>query len=206
MSILKQLVFTPRCLICAKLGVDFCISCIEKIRPFRARDLSEIEVCFCAGDYSGWLRDSVICYKNGDTRYTKLLAQVLGRTLDRLDVTENLTLIPVPSSQQKISERGFDSMANLCTNLIRKRESLNLDTSNLFLRRTVVDQVGLTALQRQENLDGAFGTRRVINGTVVIVDDVITTGATMNSAARALKYAGAQRVFALALCGTPKTR
>jgi len=206
MSILKQLVFTPRCLICAKLGVDFCISCIEKIRPFRARDLSEIEVCFCAGDYSGWLRDSVICYRNGDTRYTKLLAQVLGRTLDRLDVTENLTLIPVPSSQQKISERGFDSMANLCTNLIRERESLSLDTSNLFLRRTVVDQVGLTALQRQENLDGAFGTRRVINGTVVIVDDVITTGATMNSAARALKYAGAQRVFALALCGTPKTR
>lgn len=206
MSILKQLVFTPRCLICAKLGVDFCISCIEKIRPFRARDLSEIEVCFCAGDYSGWLRDSVICYKNGDARYTNLLAQLLSRTLDKLDVTENLTLIPVPSSQQKISERGFDSMANLCTNLIRERESLSLDTSNLFLRRTVVDQVGLTALQRQENLDGAFGTRRVISGTVVIVDDVITTGATMNSAARALKYAGAQRVFALALCGTPKTR
>jgi ComF family protein len=206
MSNLKQLVFTPRCLVCAKLGVDFCISCIEKIRPFRARDLSEIEVCFCAGDYSGWLRDSVICYKNGDARYTKLLAQLLGRTLDKLDVTENLTLIPVPSSQQKISERGFDSMANLCTNLIRERESLNLDTSNLFLRRTVVDQVGLTALQRQENLDGAFGTRRAINRSVVIVDDVITTGATMNSAARALKYAGAQRVFALALCGTPKTR
>jgi ComF family protein len=135
-----------------------------------------------------------------------LLAQLLGRTLDKIDVTENLTLIPVPSSQQKISERGFDSMANLCTNLIRERESLNLDTSNLFLRRTVVDQVGLTALQRQENLDGAFGTRRAINGSVVIVDDVITTGATMNSAARALKYAGAQRVFALALCGTPKTR
>jgi predicted amidophosphoribosyltransferase len=121
-------------------------------------------------------------------------------------VTQNLTLIPVPSSQQKISERGFDSIANLCTNIIRERESLTLDTSNLFLRRTVVDQVGLTALQRQENLDRAFGTRRVISGTAVIVDDVITTGATMNSAARALKFAGAQRVFALALCGTPKTR
>jgi len=206
MSILKQLVFTPRCLICAQLGIDFCLSCIEKIRPFRARNLSEIEVCYCAGEYSGWLRDSVICYKNGDYRYTKLLAQLLSRTFDRLNVVQNLTLIPVPSSQQKISERGFDSMANLCANMRRGRDSFNLDTSNLFLRRTVDDQVGLTALQRQENLDGAFGTRRVINGTVVIVDDVITTGATMNSAALALKYAGAQRVFALALCGTPKTR
>jgi predicted amidophosphoribosyltransferase len=45
-----------------------------------------------------------------------------------------------------------------------------------------------------------------LNGMVVIVDDVITTGATLNSAAKALKLAGAQRVFALALCGTPKTR
>lgn len=206
MSILKQLVFTPRCLICTKLGVDFCISCIERIRPFRARDLSEIEVCFCAGEYSGWLRDSVICYKNGDARYSKLLAQLLSRTLDRLEVTQNLTLVPVPSSRQKISERGFDSMANLCAKLSRERESLNFDTSNLFLRRTVVDQVGLSALQRQENLDGAFGTRWAINGNVVIVDDVITTGATMNTAAKALKYAGAQRVFGLALCGTPKTR
>ena len=206
MSILKQLVFTPRCLICARLGIDICVSCVEKIRPFRARDLSEIEVCFCAGEYSGWLRDSVICYKNGDAKYTKLLAQMLSRALDRFDLTQNLTLIPVPSSQQKISERGFDSIANLCTNMIRERESLTLDTSNLFLRRTVVDQVGLTALQRQENLDGAFGTRRVISGTVVIVDDVITTGATMNSAARALKFAGAQRVFGLALCGTQKIR
>jgi ComF family protein len=206
MSILKQLVFTPKCLICNRIGIDYCLSCIEKIRPFRARDLSEIEVCFCAGEYAGWLRDSVICYKNGDARYTKLLAQVLNRTLDRFAVTQNMTLVPVPSSQLKISERGFDSMANICTHMSRESASFNLDTSNLFLRRTVTDQVGLTALQRQENLDGAFGSRRIINGTVVIVDDVITTGATMNSAARALKFAGAQRVFALALCGTPKTR
>jgi ComF family protein len=206
MSILKQLVFTPRCLICAKLGIDFCLSCIEKIRPFRARDLSEIEGCFCAGEYSGWLRDSLICYKNGDARYTELLSVLLSRTLDRLNLSENLTLIPIPSSQQKIRERGFDSMANLCANMSREQKSIKLETSNLFLRRAVVDQVGLTGLQRQANLAGAFGTRQIINGTVVIVDDVITTGATMNSAARALKFAGAQRVFALALCGTPKTR
>ena len=197
MSILKQLVFTPRCLICTRLGDNFCLSCLEKIRPFRARKLSEIEGCFCAGDYSGWLRDSVICYKNGDARYTKLLAQVLGRTLDRLDVIRNLTLIPVPSSQQKIIERGFDSIANLCTNMIRERESLTLDTSNLFLRRSVVDQVGLTALQRQENLDGAFGTRRVISGTVVIVDDVITAGTAVRESVDLIKKSGAQPVAVL---------
>jgi predicted amidophosphoribosyltransferase len=118
----------------------------------------------------------------------------------------NPTLIPIPSSPQKIKERGYDSIANLCMKVIKEKRSIALDDSNLFLRRPVVDQVGLSAAQRHANLEGAFGVHRSINGTVVIVDDVVTTGATLNSAARVLKIAGAQRVFALALCGTPKTR
>lgn len=206
MSVLEQLVFTPRCLICSRLGVEFCPTCITKIKSFRARDLTEILACYCAGEYSGWLRDSLICYKNGDARYTELLSQLLGCAFEKLDLSMNLTMIPIPSSPQKIKERGYDSIANLCMKVIKEKRSIALDDSNLFLRRPVVDQVGLSAPQRHANLEGAFGVHRPINGTVVIVDDVVTTGATLNSAARALKIAGAQRVFALALCGTPKTR
>jgi predicted amidophosphoribosyltransferase len=66
--------------------------------------------------------------------------------------------------------------------------------------------VGLSAVQRQENLNGAFGVRRTMFGKAIIVDDVVTTGATLNSAARALKYAGVQQVIAVTLCGSPKTR
>ena len=206
MSILKQLVFTPKCLICKRLGLELCPTCVKKIRPFRARDLSEIEECYCAGEYSDWLRDSIICYKNGESRYTEFLAQLLLKTIESFMISQDFTLIPIPSSPQKIRQRGFDSMTNLCKHIAQERTSIKIDSSNLFLRRAVVDQVGLTALQRQTNLAGAFGMRETINGTVVIVDDVITTGATLNSAAQALKFAGAQRVFALALCGTPRTR
>ena len=206
MSILKQLVFTPKCLICSRLGVEICLSCIKGVTPFRAKDLSEITACFCAGEYSGWLRDALICYKNGDARYVELLSQVLYNTLDKFLGVNNLTLIPIPSSHQKIKERGFDSVTNICSNMIQRDKSLAMDETNLFLRRIVLDQVGLTAAQRHSNLEGAFGIRRTVHGTVVVVDDVVTTGATLNSAARALKFAGAQRVFALALCGSPKTR
>ena len=206
MSILKQLIFTPKCLICQRLGVEFCLSCIEKVRPFRASDLSEIEAGFCAGEYSGWLRDCIISYKNGEAKYAALLSQLLSMTLEKLASSPNLTLIPIPSSQQKIKERGFDSVANLCAKLPIVSKGVRLDTSNLYLRRAVADQVGLSAAQRQVNLAGAFGVRRVVSGTVVVVDDVITTGATINSAAKALKFAGAQRVLALALCGTPRIR
>lgn len=206
MSVLRQLVFTPRCLICSRLGVEFCATCIDGVKPFRARDLSEFEACFCAGEYLGWLRESIICYKNGDAKYVEMLSQILCNTFEQYLDNRNLTLIPIPSSQQKVRERGFDSMANLCCRLAKDKGSIYLDDSNLFLRRQVVDQVGLSALQRHANLEGAFGVRRAIHGTVVIVDDVVTTGATLNSAAKALKFAGAQRIFALALCGTPKTR
>lgn len=89
---------------------------------------------------------------------------------------------------------------------IQRNKSIAMDETNLFLRRIVLDQVGLTAAQRHSNLEGAFGTRRTVNGTVVLVDDVVTTGATLNSAARILKFAGSQRVFAVTLCGSPKSR
>ncbi len=206
MSVLKQLVFTPRCLICSRLGVEYCATCITTIKPFRAKDLSEVESCFCAGEYSGWLRDSLICYKNGDARYAEMLSQILFNTFERFLESKNLTLIPIPSSKQKVRDRGFDSVANLCGRIARDKTSIKFDDSNLYLRRQVLDQVGLSAAQRHDNLEGAFGTRRALYGMVVVVDDVITTGATLNSAAKALRFAGAQRIFALALCGTPKTR
>jgi len=205
-SVLKQLVFTPRCLICSRLGVDYCVTCIGTVKPFIARDLSELLACFCAGEYSGWLRDSIICYKNGDARYAELLSQVLCNTLKKYLPTESMTLIPIPSSAQKVRDRGYDSITNLCSKIIRENSSISIDATNLFLRRPVLDQVGLSAAQRYGNLEGAFGTHRILSGAVMIVDDVVTTGATLNSAAKALKYAGAQRVFALALCGNPKTR
>ena len=202
MFVLKQLVFTPRCLVCSRLGVEFCTTCLGATKPFRARDLSELEACYCAGEYSGWLRESIIKYKNGDSRYCEMLSQILRKTFESFLDVENFTLIPIPSSPQKVKERGFDSVTNICVGLARNKKSIMLDKSNLFLRRKVEDQVGLSAAQRHANLEGAFGTREVINGTAVIVDDVVTTGATLNSAAKALKFAGAQRVIAVALCGT----
>jgi ComF family protein len=205
-SILKQLVFTPKCAVCAKLGVEICLTCISRIKPFRARELSGVTAAFCAGEYSGWLRESLISYKSGDSSYVVALAAALGKTLDVFLPAQRLTVIPIPSSREKIRERGYDSITGLCGELERERPQLTMDASNLHLRRTVLDQVGLNANQRHTNLVGAFGVHKQVNGTVLIVDDVVTTGATLISAAQALKFAGAQRLFVLALCGTPKIR
>ena len=76
----------------------------------------------------------------------------------------------------------------------------------LQLKREVRDQVGLSARERQENLSDAFATTKRLSGSVLIVDDVVTTGATIVNAAKALRIAGAQTIYALTLCGSPDSR
>lgn len=66
------------------------------------------------------------------------------------------------------------------------------------------DQRGLGRAARGENVGGAFAARAVAGGTVVVVDDVVTTGATLREAARALRAAGADEVVAVALAHTPR--
>jgi ComF family protein len=179
---------------------------MNRVNPFQARNLAQLDGCFCAGDYSGWLRDSVICYKNGDLNQGELLSKLLCLTSEKFAPDSALTIIPIPSSQEKVSERGYDSILHLCKKLAKEKPNFTLEASCLVLRRRVFDQVGLSAIQRQANVDGAFEARKNLSGAVMLVDDVITTGATLNSAARVLRLAGAQQVFALALCGSPKTR
>jgi ComF family protein len=205
-SILQQLVFTPKCFVCSKLGFDICSSCIQQIKPFRSRDLVELNACFCAGEYTGWLREAVIGYKNGNASHARFLSTILRIVLTELQPYGPVTLVPIPSSDQKKQERGFDTMTNLCKRIVADSPTYKLDATNLYLRRKVADQVGLSGALRQENLEGAFGARQNVNGTFVLVDDVITTGSTLNSAAKSLRLAGAQGIYALALCGTPKTR
>ncbi|MDP9456536.1 MAG: hypothetical protein M3Q60_12345 [Actinomycetota bacterium] len=64
------------------------------------------------------------------------------------------------------------------------------------------DQVELTAASRRENVAGAFEARGPIAGRVLLVDDVMTTGATLDECARVLKTSGAGEVYALTLCRT----
>lgn len=206
MSIYRELLFTPQCLVCARLGRPICLVCHLQLKPFFTRRLAGIIQVNCAGEYSGWLREALISYKNGNLRDVPALAQVLVQTLTASQTNSPLQVVPIPSSIAKINERGYDSMANLCAEMVQQEKGLLVYRGALHLRREVQDQVGLTARERAANLAGAFTARQRFSGTVVIVDDVVTTGATLTNAAKALRIAGAQSIFAITLCGSPDTR
>lgn len=109
-----------------------------------------------------------------------------------------VTLVPVPSSRRAVAARGHDPVRRLALAAARELRRTGLPARVLAVlrhRRLVADQAGLSARQRRTNLSGALemvpGARRVLaGGETVLVDDLITTGASLAEAARAVRVQG----------------
>jgi len=158
-----------------------------------------IDECWSAGAYSAWLRDAVLGYKSGRIEYKSGLVEVLAQVLQVSGARPDC-LVNIPSTAEKVRSRGFDTVGELCAQLA------NLVTAQhkpvLIFRRKVQDQVGLNRNARAENLGAAFSATSLISGTVVLVDDVVTTGATVTAAAKTLRLCGAKKIFVISLCRT----
>ncbi|MFI6054425.1 ComF family protein [Streptomyces violascens] len=109
-----------------------------------------------------------------------------------------LLLVPVPSSRRAVRARGHDATRRIALAAARELRRTGTDArvaAVLRQRRTVADQAGLSAPQRLANLSGALvvaggGARLLEGGRVVLVDDLMTTGASLVEAARAVRAAG----------------
>lgn len=196
-----ELLFTPKCILCSRLGKLVCPGCLTQLKPVSTRSVFGVSGIYCAGEYSGWLREVLISYKNGNQSVGPTLAKILINTMTESPIDFPLQLIPIPSSLSKIHKRGYDSMTNLCIEMSKLNLELQVVQGALYLKQEVRDQVGLCARERQENLADAFAATTRLSGRALIVDDVVTTGATIANAAKALRIAGAQTIYALTLCG-----
>jgi ComF family protein len=114
-------------------------------------------------------------------------------------------LVPVPLHASRLRRRGYNQSALLAREMAR-RVSLPVDEQTLLRERATVSQVGLDAGQRRENVRGAFRFNGdgLAGKRVLLVDDVCTTGATLESCAIALREGGARSVHALTLARAPQ--
>ncbi len=172
-----------------------CEACLRKRPNFDAAGAPYL--------YDGPLMTAIHSFKYGSRSY---IGDSLGPLLAQfacgwLRESGNLLTMPVPLHPKRLRERGFNQSLLLAMHVVRR---LNTELDFLSLRRIryTAPQTGLGKDERRKNVRKAF---QVINPedvkgkTVLLVDDVFTTGNTLNECARVLKKAGCEKVFCLIL-------
>ncbi len=127
------------------------------------------------------------------------LARMLGEQLARRLVAESVrpdVIIPIPLHRARLRERGYNQSLEIARPLARAL-GVPLDFRSLVRVRATAPQTGMTIAERRKNLRGAFALRHidaVRELRVALVDDVMTTGSTVQAAAHCVRAAGAQEV------------
>lgn len=186
----------PRCWLALPAGRAACPDCAVRPPAF-ARAV-------CAFDYLP-PADALVHQLKAGMRLARaallaqLIAQAVGRALPPLPAPT--TLVPVPAATASLRKRGFNPAGEIARALGRE---LGLPVVP-WLRRTREQgrQTHQGRLGRRRGARGLYACVRPVSGCVAVVDDVMTTGSTMDAAARALIDAGADSVLALAAARTP---
>lgn len=155
------------------------------------------------GRYSGVLRKAILSFKRRhNTQLGSELAKSMAEVLAQQSWEVNV-LAPVPLAPHRLAQRGYNQ-ADLLAQPLATECGLRYAGSILFRRHETIKQFELGAAQRWENLLGAFQAQgaELHNANVLLVDDIMTTSATLNAAAIVLKKAGARRVYAVTLAKT----
>jgi ComF family protein len=153
------------------------------------------------GSYEGALRELIHLFKYQGIRPTgKVLGRLLNQAVADMPLPDSLIVIPVPLWSGKRQTRGFNQAESIARAFcgLRQSSGIQLDTATLARTRDTASQTGLTRHQRRANMRGAFKVlrpERIKERSVLIVDDVMTTGTTAGECARVLRRAGAKEVF-----------
>ncbi|MGQ9521776.1 MAG: ComF family protein [Anaerolineae bacterium] len=220
---LLNLLFPPRCVVCRRVGTWLCPECVNQLprlsspvcqrcgtpithgmfcRTCREAPL-RLEGIRSVAPFRGPVRSAIHYLKY---RHARELADPLGELMAQYWQQNPLpaeVIVPVPLHPSRLRRRGYNQAALLAWALGR-RVGLPVDEDALCRVRATASQMRLQAADRRRNVENAFHclTDRMGGRRVLLVDDVCTTGATLEACADALREGGARQVWALTLART----
>lgn len=204
MNDLLRDVSARRCPVCA-LGLPHCAACPDcaVLRPSFHRVISAFE-------YKPPVDQLILQLKNaGRFQHARFMADILASTVraEASELLDEITIVlPVPSSRMALRRRGFNPAAEIARQLAG-RLGLRYWPVVMHQRHDDINQKTLSRRARASVQANRYACRRRLNGeTIAVVDDVLTTGATLNAVAIELKRAGAQKVIGLVVARTPYQR
>jgi len=216
-----DLLLPKRCLGCGKEGAYICLSCMRKLPgivppvcplcglpqissslcPSCTRNRPEIDGIRSPLRFEGLVRQAVYQFKYNNLRdIASTLAEMMAEYLDKNQVPDEV-LVPVPLHKKRLRQRGYNQSLLLAKEL-SKITGIPLAADCIQKVRPTPPQADTAGLkQRLENVGGAFaasptGFKRQ---SIILIDDVATSGATLNACATAFKKAGASAVWGLTI-------
>ena len=206
----------PLCALCQPLvqgvGSFYCLRCGKPLpdggahcyqcRGSKAREF-KCKIIRSAVVFGPQIRGVVHAWKySGQTHWTNYLAELMHKTWPQyVDLAEAQVLIPVPLHHKKLKQRGYNQSVLLARRLGYLR-GVPVDETSLIRSRNTPSQTQFGRAGRLQNMSGAFTCVQpdAVKGKIILlIDDVATTGATLEGCAQALKEAGAKKVMAYTL-------
>lgn len=155
--------------------------------------------------YEGAIRDLIHSFKYNQLTHLRYPLALLA--LEGIHhVHDPQLIIPVPLHRSRLRQRGFNQ-AVLLGKVLSSQLSLPMMPDALIRTRPTEPQIDLSAAERRLNVKGAFSVSKpgaVAGKRILLLDDIMTTGSTMNECARELKNAGATMVIASTIARTPR--
>jgi ComF family protein len=206
-----DLLFPKKCYGCGQPDIWLCLNCLKNLQPYQGevpRALKNNRDLIIAGEYKDkLLNDLIIAFKFGFNKELAIpLFIFLKSALDKKIVIDNLTakpwdnilIVPIPLHKKRRQWRGFNQSELLA------REISNYYGWPISLALVKIKKTGIQAELKEEarlnNQKDSFNlTGEYINQTILLIDDIITSGATINEAELVLQAAGAKRIIKVAL-------
>lgn len=209
---IKDLLFPITCLNCGADDMLICSVCLNKIKVRNFNDSWEQLVC---SDYldrvfiATWYEDQLVQEMikrgkyQGEREYFEILAWLLYKFWQDNFLADSFieppVVVPLPLHRRRLYERGYNQSQLLAAGFA-DLAGLLAPPDLLQRIRYTKHQTNLNQARRQKNIDRAFQvTTAAVPRQVLLIDDVVTTGASLNEAARVLKKAGGQKVCALVI-------
>lgn len=203
--------FPKRCIFCKKTvkpSLNVCPECFGKL-SFNKNEISpeaynkhEFDCCVSPFFYEGLVREGIIAYKfRARENSAEAFAEFLEKTVrNQYDIKNIVCVTAVPLSRAEKAKRGYNQSEIFAKKLAKK---LAIPYSETLIKiKDIKPQRTLGKKERHENVKGAFEAKDTVKGTVLLCDDIITTGATLDSCAEALKKVGAEKVLCAAIAST----
>lgn len=230
-----RLLYPPRCLLCASPGADdadLCQHCYQSL-PFNQNACVSCALPLPEGASAGAVCGrcqkkppyydeafSVFSYEqpvvwliqqfkfNEKLVHARLLGELLAESecIERITVDGDVCILPVPLFKKRLRQRGFNQSIELARAL-SKKTGWPIESKRVVRERETTAQTGLDAKARRKNIRGAFEVLEALpQKHVVIIDDVVTTGSTVNELSWVLKKSGVLKCTVLSLARAPLSR